>query len=94
MTCFSSLYSFILRFYRLLIVSGGVNLVWHGRSLSQGALIRDDKCPYIIYKHPWTKGSGHTRLDKHHHCMAITTVDKTVQAAKAVPRGIYYAGAY
>ena len=35
--------------------------------LSQGALIRDDKRPYIINKHPWTKGSGHTRLDRHHH---------------------------
>ena len=56
--------------------------------LSQGALIIDDKC------HPWTKGSGHTRLDRHHASLAITTVDKTVQAAKAVPRGIYYAGAY
>ena len=32
MTCFSSLYSFILRFYQLLIVSGCVNLVWRGRS--------------------------------------------------------------
>ena len=29
--------------------------------LSQGALIIDDK------RHPWTKGSGHTRLDRHHH---------------------------
>ena len=52
--------------------------------LSQGALIIDDK------RHPWTKGYGHTRLPS----LAITTVDKTVQAAKAVPRGIYYVGAY
>ena len=36
MTCFSSLYSFIQRFYRLLIVSGGVNLVWCRRSFVAG----------------------------------------------------------
>ena len=61
MTCFSSLYSFILRFNRLLIVSDCVNLIWRGRSFVTGALIIDDKC------HPWTKGSGHTRPDRHHH---------------------------
>ena len=36
MTCFNSLYTFILRFYRLLIASGGVNLVWRSRSFVAG----------------------------------------------------------
>ena len=57
--------------------------------LSQGALIIDDK------HHPWTKaGYGHTRLDRHHHWQTQQLINKTVQAAKAVPRGIYYVGAY
>ena len=35
--------------------------------LLQGALIIDDKC------HPWIKGYGHTRLDRHHHWKRITS---------------------
>ena len=42
--------------------------------LWEGALIRDDKRPYIIDKHPWTKGSGHTRLDRYHHWQSQQSV--------------------
>ena len=63
-TALAAYTQFYSKIYRLLIANNVVNLVWHDQILlSQHALIRDDKHPFIIDRHPWTKGYGYARLD-------------------------------
>lgn len=57
--CLRNLWSCILRFHQILISNDGINLVWYSQSFVAHGLIRDDKHPFIIDKHPCTKGSGH-----------------------------------
>ena len=48
----------------------GVNVVWRGQILLSKGAIDDNGSLSSLIKAHWDKGSGHARLDLHHHCQS------------------------